>query len=382
MSADAWDGALGASFFAEAFARKPFVARRGWPGDLRTVMTLTDLEHLLIAPPGAVASDARVEKVFGDGRVDAIRLPAEFSLAAVLERYRDGYSVVIDHVQYRWPPFSAMGASLQQALARAAPERMRSGLSCSIFLTPPRAQAQPRHDESADVYTLQIEGTHRRRSPAPVGDAPLLDVTLEPGDVLYVPRGFVHEAVGTDSHSLHVSFGVVPITWHQIIGDIAAERPEWRRSVPKAFLDSDAAGGPLGETFSAMIARLADPAAVRKHFALAAMTYLLAERQTAAGELPEPAGEPAQPHRRTFEKRYGARHHVERAGAELSVAFPGSVVRLPASCAAVLEHILHNDRVSAEELERAAGAEPAREAIARLAGAGFLRAVEQPVACT
>jgi ribosomal protein L16 Arg81 hydroxylase len=34
---------------------------------------------------------------------------------------------------------------------------------------------------------------------------PVLEVTLTPGDVLYLPRGFVHEAVAQDSSSSHIT---------------------------------------------------------------------------------------------------------------------------------------------------------------------------------
>lgn len=35
---------------------------------------------------------------------------------------------------------------------------------------------------------------------------PLFDVVLEPGDMLYFPRGFVHQATTVDNeHSLHIT---------------------------------------------------------------------------------------------------------------------------------------------------------------------------------
>ena len=38
---------------------------------------------------------------------------------------------------------------------------------------------------------------------------PILDKTLEPGDCLYFPRGFIHQATTTgDSHSLHITLSV------------------------------------------------------------------------------------------------------------------------------------------------------------------------------
>ena len=41
----------------------------------------------------------------------------------------------------------------------------------------------------------------------------MLDVTLLAGDMLYLPRGWLHEAVTSDADSLHITIGVNVATW-------------------------------------------------------------------------------------------------------------------------------------------------------------------------
>lgn len=79
------------------------------------------------------------------------------------------------------------------------------------------------HFDDVDVYVLQVEGRKRWRVCAPLPghalpryssrdfvDAEIgtcmLDVVLEPGDLLYLPRGTIHQAASLPAaHSLHLT---------------------------------------------------------------------------------------------------------------------------------------------------------------------------------
>ena len=91
----------------------------------------------------------------------------------------------------------------------------------------------PRYDVQS-AFVLQCRGVGHWRVYGPHIERPLrdeggkgpvvgggelrLDVRLEPGDMLYVPRGFVHTVAGAaDVESLHVSVGVVPTTWYDLV---------------------------------------------------------------------------------------------------------------------------------------------------------------------
>ena len=89
----------------------------------------------------------------------------------------------------------------------------------SRYLTPPTKRAFDPHFDLEDTFIQQLSGskTWRVWSPsawpvamplrsqtegknaAPPRDAPCFTLTLEPGDVLYVPRGHSHVAVPVDS---------------------------------------------------------------------------------------------------------------------------------------------------------------------------------------
>eukprot|EP00850_Spirogloea_muscicola_P019778 SM000199S05405 [mRNA] locus=s199:33566:36667:- [translate_table: standard] len=86
------------------------------------------------------------------------------------------------------------------------------------------AQGFSPHYDDIEAFILQIEGKKRWQCYAPrnkeqilprtsspdftqeeIGE-PILTVTLEPGDLLYMPRGTIHQAISSDSsHSLHLT---------------------------------------------------------------------------------------------------------------------------------------------------------------------------------
>jgi len=99
---------------------------------------------------------------------------------------------------------------------------------CVAYLTPANTQAVRLHNDDQDVFLLQVWGRKRWRvrnapqllayteemlgkdHPVPpelIGE-PVLEFTMEPQDVLYMPRGQLHEADTGDEPSLHVTITV------------------------------------------------------------------------------------------------------------------------------------------------------------------------------
>ncbi|XP_058116950.1 bifunctional lysine-specific demethylase and histidyl-hydroxylase NO66 [Anopheles coustani] len=97
----------------------------------------------------------------------------------------------------------------------------------NFYLTPPNSQGFAPHYDDIEAFVLQVEGRKRwrlypARQPqetlARVSSenlseeelaTPLLDVVLEAGDLLYFPRGCIHQAATVPgAHSLHVTLSV------------------------------------------------------------------------------------------------------------------------------------------------------------------------------
>ena len=104
-------------------------------------------------------------------------------------------------------------------------------VNSTAFLTPRTADNIPAHYDMVDVFALQISGSKRWRlwpsvtglpltagtrrdyaidDPAVSEDRIIADVDLKAGDTLFMPHGMIHQAITTDSHSLHISVTVNP----------------------------------------------------------------------------------------------------------------------------------------------------------------------------
>lgn len=155
---------------------------------------------------------------------------------------RDGGTVALEQFHRLWPPLARLTRSVELALGA------KTQTNC--YMTPAGNKGLIPHYDLQDVFVLQTVGTkrwwvHGPHVPLPVagqdcgpeGVPPgelLLEIVLEPGDLLYLPRGFVHHAEALDQTSLHLSLSTVPTTWLDLLRDVvdgAREDVRLRRAV-------------------------------------------------------------------------------------------------------------------------------------------------------
>ena len=138
----------------------------------------------------------------------------------------------------------------------------------NLYVTPPNSSAVDAHADDRDVFVLQIAGEKQwkvyREVPIPypyphqqVGKSThlpvpphifqnnnnnnntIFDACLQPGDVLYMPRGYVHEAyTSSNAPSYHATIAVPTHdwTWSKTISDILRQRMDqtvnYRLAIP------------------------------------------------------------------------------------------------------------------------------------------------------
>ncbi|XP_029211683.2 ribosomal oxygenase 1-like [Acropora millepora] len=97
-------------------------------------------------------------------------------------------------------------------------------VGANVYLTPPGSQGFAPHYDDIEAFVVQLEGRKHWRLYNPRSDMetlprysstnfsedeigePILDTELVAGDVLYFPRGTIHQAdTSSDSHSLHIT---------------------------------------------------------------------------------------------------------------------------------------------------------------------------------
>eukprot|EP00547_Thalassionema_nitzschioides_P004781 CAMPEP_0194217424 /NCGR_PEP_ID=MMETSP0156-20130528/21260_1 /TAXON_ID=33649 /ORGANISM="Thalassionema nitzschioides, Strain L26-B" /LENGTH=284 /DNA_ID=CAMNT_0038946469 /DNA_START=325 /DNA_END=1179 /DNA_ORIENTATION=- len=141
----------------------------------------------------------------------------------ILTRFEAGYSLLINKIQRHWIPLLTYSRLLEDGTNLPR-------VGANLYVTPPNAAAFDSHWDPMDVIVVQVYGQkywNVAKDPTVYLSNPQLKhkPTLEeldiphyptflmkPGDVLYIPRGFLHNAstIGLFDKSLHVTFGVEP----------------------------------------------------------------------------------------------------------------------------------------------------------------------------
>lgn len=151
--------------------------------------------------------------------------------------------------------------------------RLRFQTQVNIFVTPPDSKGFTAHYDDHSFFIFQIAGKkHWKLYGNPV-ELPIQEfrssavtpeleesreITLVAGDLLYLPRGFYHEAYTSNETSVHITLGVFPFTWVQVLQrllDQAKQDVNFRRA-PGDFLIPGVAPTVLQEQFEALLKKL------------------------------------------------------------------------------------------------------------------------------
>lgn len=164
--------------------------------------------------------------------------------------------------------FLAMGASLvADALEEVDPRvsdavamlgRTFAGASgANAYCSFKGVSAFASHCDTHDVFAVHLDGEKIWRVYANRADAPvrtltgegaqelidrakgpvLMEVRMRPGDLLYLPRGFYHDAIAASDVSLHLTFALHPMTGIaalRLLLERAEEDPAFRAYLPDA----------------------------------------------------------------------------------------------------------------------------------------------------
>jgi hypothetical protein len=238
-------------FLAGYWERRPLHVERGEPGRFDDLISARDVERGMSEPglrvPGFRLVKAGEKLDPRDYTVDLPWRPKPFTGSAdhlaVLREFERGATVVLQGLHLTWAPLARYCRELEACLGHP--------VQANSYYTPARSQGLPVHHDTHDVLVLQVSGSKRWLVYEPVFELPLkhqryvsdmgepgpavLDVVLRAGDTLYLPRGWLHEALTSDEDSLHLTVGVSVVTWLDALRDVLAgceDDLEFRRSVP------------------------------------------------------------------------------------------------------------------------------------------------------
>ncbi len=203
---------------AASFTRHTWATRmhlhRGDPDVLGALLTLSDVDDL-VTTTGIRTPAIRLAR---DGDVlPASCFTTRASLAGrpltglvhvrrVLEQFDAGATIVLQGLHRSWPPLTHLVARLERELGHPG--------QANAYLTPPGSRGFDVHADSHDVFVVQTHGTKLWEVH---DDDRVHEIRMEPGTCLYLPLGTRHAARTTETASLHVTIGIRPVTWRQVL---------------------------------------------------------------------------------------------------------------------------------------------------------------------
>lgn len=380
-----------ADFFARNFETEPLAVKREdrlYYADLPGLDAIDELLAATVSDRQQPGHGERLVRTEPSGtlteRVIRLTEGAAVDIQMVYRHYHDGFTLVVNQVHRRSTPVGRLCRGLQAALHHR--------VGANLYLTPAGAQGFLPHVDTHDVFVLQLEGAKEwhvanptMMLPLPVGShqpQALPDAQtyrLEPGDLLYLPRGFRHEAVTTDSSSLHLTVGIYTVRWHELCKEVLEVLAEqdvlFRHSLPPQYADD-----PLDMERMAQLAR-------RLTVALADDAIVDEAKQRIASRLVTTDASVGPSHFRSLdalarltEESVIARPVdllclVRKKNDQATIEFAGNFVAGPQYLVTALEFVAENERFTVGQLPGIGSAEDRIDLVKRLVSEGLLEVV-------
>ncbi|GMH89651.1 hypothetical protein TrVE_jg9240 [Triparma verrucosa] len=252
------------TFYSDYHEKKPLHISRNLSSAQLPLLSKSDIETYISKHSLKYAVDLNVTNVIS-GRRHTLDIPNTVASSSdVWSNFSSGCSVRLlcpqNYSEDVWETLSA----LEHVFGCM--------VGANAYLTPRGSQGFAPHYDDVDVFVMQQEGKKRWRVYEPgVGGfrkeevlprvsskdydvdsmpkKPYLDVTLGPGDLLYLPRGWIHQAVTTpgDEYSLHLTVSsMMQWSWCDFLEQVLplaqrnvteGEGLEFREGLPIGFLD-------------------------------------------------------------------------------------------------------------------------------------------------
>jgi bifunctional lysine-specific demethylase and histidyl-hydroxylase MINA len=201
-------------FRSRYWEREVLVVHREKPDYYGDLFSLKEFDEAITRDPSYVKIANAPTMKLASYKTEMVK-----GLEAVLADMRDGCTLVLDQLHKKDPKLGL--------LCRALAPDFGHPFQSNLYLTPPHGKGFTPHWDNHDVFILQVVGSkkwqiekERRVYPTKTENmgldgrelrGELLSFTLNQGDLIYIPRGFVHAAESGAEASLHITLGLTGI---------------------------------------------------------------------------------------------------------------------------------------------------------------------------
>uniref|UniRef100_A0A8C4QH03 Bifunctional lysine-specific demethylase and histidyl-hydroxylase n=1 Tax=Eptatretus burgeri TaxID=7764 RepID=A0A8C4QH03_EPTBU len=243
-------------FFSNLWEKKPLLLRRHNPDYYRGLFSMEEFDRILHEEDIQYGMNIDVTS-FSEDKRETHNGSGRAYPSVLWDFFQNGCSLRMLNPQ-------SYSATLWKLLSLLQ-EHFGSMAGANVYVTPAGTQGFAPHYDDIEAFVLQIEGKKFWRvydqqsedvrlprfsshnfSQEELNRQPILEKVLEPGDVLYFPRGFVHQANCLPStHSLHITISTFQRNTYgdllekllpQMLQSAIEQDVELRRGLPRDLL--------------------------------------------------------------------------------------------------------------------------------------------------
>jgi lysine-specific demethylase/histidyl-hydroxylase NO66 len=251
-------------FFDQYWQKSALLIKRGEADRYRGLIDAADADAIL-----TMAGQLPAEAVEVISRIQTNETSGE-PAGALADLFGKGATIRVKAIERFSEPLGELGRNLE--------ELMGCPVRANLYCTPGNSRGFNLHFDTHEVFVLQLLGKKQWQifeptTPLPLEYVPALpfeddrdalrrfrggkaaserdiqgdidetelgplafEALLEPGDCLYLPRGFVHQANAHDEPSVHLTIGIHVLTWLDLLsvalGQAAYRNEEFRQALP------------------------------------------------------------------------------------------------------------------------------------------------------
>ncbi|ETI43131.1 hypothetical protein F443_11842 [Phytophthora nicotianae P1569] len=262
-------------FYQNYWEQRPLAIKRNFPSYYDGWFSKQEIDRILKTHTLEYGTDLDLTK-YVDNTRHTLNPSGAATAKQVWKHYDDGCSVRLLCPQKFSDNVWKLLATLEDEWGCMA--------GANTYLTPKNTQGFAPHFDDIEAFLLQTEGCKHWKVYKPLNESdmlarypsgnykpedlvkPTLEVDLEQGDLLYFPRGFIHQArAHKEKHSLHLTVSTgqqnsmgnfLEVLLPQALAGAINTNVELRRSLPRDYLDymgvmhSDREGDPERQAFA------------------------------------------------------------------------------------------------------------------------------------
>ncbi len=219
----------------------------------------------------------------------------------------------------------------------------------------------------------------------PICDQPLTDykkITMQPGDVLYLPRGIPHYAKTAGTSSLHYTVGVEPYRWIDFMAaalhEIAYSSVKYRHALPLGFFDLPIDSSVPLDLAEMLTHQLHDQGLVERAKQRLETESLRASKATSTGHFASLDRVRHLTIDSTVIRVPGVHCRVRRTDDSATIDFTGNFVSGPSFLAPSLQFVAKHRKFAIKDLPDSLSAADKIDLVERLVSEGLLQVAASP----